>query len=278
MNVNRLVADLEPELCRLAGPDNPVEFSLCEGLTPVIAEPGNIAQIVTRLVILVRDFGPDGKTIQLSTAIVANTPVTNGLAAVGSFVSLSVSAAADGERVDDGMSTSRAILAQYGGTLTAVVEPGSAGSNGQIRYTLYVPLASSVNPIADRVPEPGCVMATVLLVEEEPLIRELSRDLLERQGFRVLTAGTAAEAERIARGEQSFDVLIADWATDDGKSGALAQLLRGMRPELRVLFISGYGDGPEAGIPRQDGSATLQKPFSGESLARKIRQLLGKPE
>ncbi len=276
IDINGLIADLEQELRQLAGPGNPLELSLCEDLTPVIAEPGNIAQIVTRLVILVRDFGPDGKTIQLSTAIVANTPVTNGLAAVGSFVSLSVYAAADGDRVDDGMSTSRAILAQYGGTLT------TAQSDGVIRYSLYLPLASGMHQGGDSslksVHQPGDAFVTVLLVEEEPLIRELSRDRLERQGFRVLTAGTAAEAERIARGEQTFDVLITDWATDDGKSAALVQLLRGMRPELRVLFISGYGDGAPAGIPRQDGSATLQKPFSGESLARKIRQLLGKPE
>jgi DNA-binding response OmpR family regulator len=115
------------------------------------------------------------------------------------------------------------------------------------------------------------------LVEEEPLIRELSRDMLERQGFRVLTAGNAAEAERIARGQRSFDVLITEWETGGGKGVALLQLLREMRPGLRVLFIAGYSDdsdGPLGQIPGRDGSAVLRKPFSGDALGRKVRQLL----
>ncbi len=205
----------------------------------------------------------------LSTSIEATGPAET----VGPFVSISVrclvtdTSSQDPElRPSIGMATTQAILAQYGGMITANVEPGCC-----VRYSLYLPLAGDASATHQVSADP---IATVLLVEEEPLIRELSRDMLERQGFRVLTAGNASEAERIARGQDAFDVLITAWATSGAAGAALVQLLRGMRPGLRVLFVAGYSDGSSDAITPPDGSAILQKPFSGDSLGRKIRLLL----
>lgn len=183
-----------------------------------------------------------------------------------------------------GMATTEAIVAQYGGTMTAAVEPSSGDAGAGVRYSLFLPAVSETTP-KNKVPAPpdthgtgGGYAASVLLVEEEPLIRELSRDMLERQGFRVLTAGNAAEAERIARGQETFDILITAWAADGRAGGGLVPLLRGMRPGLRVLFIAGYSDRLADPISPPDGSAILQKPFSGDSLGRKIRLLLERTE
>jgi two-component system, cell cycle sensor histidine kinase and response regulator CckA len=269
IDVNDFVTRLEPALIRLANPENSLTLSLSERPTPVTVDPGHLEHVISSFVSHAGEFGSGAKRIVLSTTIEATGPVET----VGPFVSLSVCChVADTSSQDPelrpwiGMATTRAILAQYGGMMSAAIEAPSC-----VRYSLYLPLASGTLPTPKPDAEP---VATVLLVEEEPLIRELSRDMLERQGFRVLTAGNATEAERIARGQDTFDVLITVWPTDGVAGNALVQLLRGMRPDLRVLFVAGYSDGSADSISPPDGSVILQKPFSGDSLGRKIRLLL----
>ena len=135
-------------------------------------------------------------------------------------------------------------------------------------YSLYLPLASGAR-LAKRsrnqALSPTSGATVILLVEEEPLIRELSRDMLERQGFEVLTAATIAEAKRIAAAGEEFHVLITARTSED---------IAGLRPGLRILFISGYSDDAPDLIPLPENAAILQKPFSGETLAGKVRELL----
>jgi DNA-binding response OmpR family regulator len=113
-----------------------------------------------------------------------------------------------------------------------------------------------------------------LLVEDEPLVRELSRDLLERQGYRVVLASDAKEAESISANAGSFDLLITDAVMPTITGAELARRIRAEHPGLKVLFIAGHTDEASS----RDGAAadepTLQKPFSAESLGRKIRQVL----
>lgn len=266
IDVNDFVRHLEPE--------NAVEFSLTEMATPVLVDPGHLKQAITSFLVHARDSGPDAARILLSTSIEAASPIGT----TGPFVSLSVRClSTDTEsqgaalRPWIGMATTQAILAQYCGMMTAAVEPCPGESGSGVRYSLYLPLASDASAMHGVGADP---LATVLLVEEDPLIRELSRDMLERQGFRVLTAGNSNEAERIARGQDIFDVLITAWATTGVAGTTLVQLLRSMRPDLRVLFVAGYSDGSGDSLAAPDGSAILQKPFSGDSLGRKIRLLL----
>ena len=107
----------------------------------------------------------------------------------------------------------------------------------------------------------------------EPLVRELSRDLLERQGYLVVLAGDPAEAERISSKGERFDLLITDLPTDPG-SADLVKILRATQPELKVLFISGYTQAGENSLPPDSSDSLLRKPFSADSLGRKIRQIL----
>lgn len=116
---------------------------------------------------------------------------------------------------------------------------------------------------------------TILLVEDEPLVRELSRDMLERQGYHVVTATDAGEAERLGNDRtQVFDVLIVELNLPGISGRELARRLRLVHPALRVLFIRGYSDS-QSGVDENppSGVAFLQKPFSAESLTRRIAQI-----
>jgi PAS domain S-box-containing protein len=110
---------------------------------------------------------------------------------------------------------------------------------------------------------------TILLVESDPLVRELSRDMLERQGYRVILALEAAEAERISA-RSRFDLLIVAVSAQE-----LAHRIRSIHPELHVLFVTGYEKNPTPeSPPNLPGLGYIEKPFSADSLSRKIRLLL----
>jgi len=165
-----------------------------------------------------------------------------------------------GESAAAGLSPAHAIVAQCGGFI--VCRPAG--------FHVFLPSAA---PSSDSGWQPAPGGQSILLVEDEPLIGELSRDMLERQGYRVVLASNAREAEQISRTAGSFDLLITDAVMDTITGPELARRLRTVNPRLKVLYISGYADSAErAHAP--DGGAFLEKPFSAESLGRKIRQIL----
>jgi DNA-binding NtrC family response regulator len=103
--------------------------------------------------------------------------------------------------------------------------------------------------------------------------------MLERQGYRVILASNAKEAEQIGGSAGTFDLLITDVVMPNITGAELARRLRAAHPGLKVLFISGYADDPpERDEAPAEGAAFLQKPFSADSLGRKIRQMLSRAE
>ena len=144
LDVNLLVTRLEPALVRLAGPEHELRVSLAGDVLPVFADAGHLQQIVSGFVIHARDCGSGAGKIRLTTALEAQTA-----GPPGPMVSLTVAGRAekdDGREEDPrpwiGMETTRAILAQYGGTMTAAAEPPDAESGCGVRYSLYLPLAT----------------------------------------------------------------------------------------------------------------------------------------
>ncbi len=260
-DVNALLVSIQPDMRRLVNGETQIVLSLCDGTTRVTADSAQLRQIVTDLVSHTLGTGAAG-VIELKTEIV----VSGSAGGKGSYVCLSVSN--DGGRKSPwiGMATAKAILAQYGGTLVTELRGKESGG---VRHSLHLPLAAEGSPGAAKSGNSG----TVLLIEEDPLVRELSRDMLERQGFRILLAGSAAEAERITNG-QAFDVLVMEWAVDGGSALSLVQRLRDKQPHLRVLFTTGYSGAHASPSIIPGGDALLAKPFSGETLGRKLRQLL----
>jgi DNA-binding response OmpR family regulator len=111
---------------------------------------------------------------------------------------------------------------------------------------------------------------TILIVEGEPLARDLSREMLERLGYRVIPAAGMDEAEKIAATGRRLDLLIASATLGPDTGAELAIRLRARRPALKVLLISGRTDA----LALNSGAEYLRKPFSHDSLGRKVRQIL----
>jgi CheY-like chemotaxis protein len=170
-----------------------------------------------------------------------------------------------GEAAAMGLSVMHATVNHCGGF---VVRHGDSG------FSAFLPCVPSMAAAA-AADSPG---QTILLVEDEPLVRELSRDMLERQGYRVLLAANANEAIQIGASAGAFDLLITDVSMPSITGVELARRLKSQHPRLKVLLISGYTeeDGVDSDDLGFDRSAVLQKPFSADSLGRKIRQLLSR--
>jgi DNA-binding NtrC family response regulator len=124
--------------------------------------------------------------------------------------------------------------------------------------------------------QPAGGTAAVLIVEDEPSIRTLTRTILERAGYIVLSASTATDAEALFVQEAGgIDLLVTDIALPDGNGPALFKRLSEKRPALRVLYMSGYTDETlvdQAALERAGGF--LQKPFPADALVRKVREAL----
>ena len=204
-----------------------------------------------------------------------------------------------GDSAAMGLSAVQAIMAQCGGFLvrttgvrtTGVLTTGSREADDRSRdsaFHVFLPSGAFL-PVA-ALPPSGVAQTiplmrgaedaageTILLVEDEPLVRELSRDMLERQGYRVILAANAGEAEQISGSAGSFDLLITDAMMPTISGAELARRLRAQHPGLKVLYISGYADN-EAGSDDagNERASFLQKPFSADSLGRKIRQVLNR--
>jgi two-component system cell cycle sensor histidine kinase/response regulator CckA len=207
--------------------------------------------------------------------------------AIGLFANPSFSAMDAGEGAVAGIFSTHAVITERGGFIAmdhskvdhGTMERGTVERGKAARPAFHVFLPCAIVPAGGH-GEPGSALAggeTILLVEDEPLVRELSRDMLERQGYQVVLASDANEAERISAVAGSFDLLITDAVMPSISGVELARRIRASHPGLKVLFISGYSDQPgERDQTVAEGAAFLQKPFSADSLGRKIRQVLSR--
>ncbi|MGH7316209.1 MAG: response regulator [Candidatus Rokuibacteriota bacterium] len=125
-------------------------------------------------------------------------------------------------------------------------------------------------------PEPETSPATVLVVEDEEEVRALARDVLEMNGYAVLEALDVADAVRLSETHPGpIDLLITDVMMPGASGPELARRLRGRRPGLRVLCMSGYPESTDARVGGEAGwTAWLQKPFTPDGLMRKVRDCL----
>jgi CheY-like chemotaxis protein len=172
-----------------------------------------------------------------------------------------------------GLSTVYGIIKQSGGSIEVYSEPGWGTT-----FKVYLPrVLERETPVSTQARSPSVGGSeTVLLVEDEEAVRRLARLVLEKMGYRVLEAASAEEAFSVATGHSGgIDLLLTD-SVMPGMSGPdLARSLRPRRPEMRVLFMSGYTD--DAIVRHgllEPTEAFLQKPFTPDVLARKVRDVL----
>lgn len=264
------------EAVRQAG----VNLSLSRDPATVYATPEQVETIVRELAANLRGRFP-AASLSLKTDLTelredfslqcANAPG-------GPYAVLSIGDSHSLEPIDNllrdpflaGMQAGESAAASLSPALAVITQCGGFVISRNAGFHVFLPSAASSREAGvERIPGGEAI----LLVEDEPLVAELSREMLEQQGYRVMLASSAGEAEQISRTAAGFDMLIADSVLDKAASAELIRRLRGTNPRLKVLYISGYAENPER-AHSADGSAFLQKPFSAESLGRKIRQIL----
>jgi two-component system, cell cycle sensor histidine kinase and response regulator CckA len=173
-----------------------------------------------------------------------------------------------------GLSTAYGIVKQSGGYIWVYSELGK-GTTLRVYLPRVDRTAGRVDASADR-PEPARGGETVLVVEDQPVVRAVAHRVLTKNGYRVLEAENGAEALRITEGQlPSIDLVVSDLVMPGMGGLELAAELRAQRPTLRILFMSGYTE--DAALRRnvlEPGEAFIAKPFTPEAFARRVRELL----
>jgi two-component system cell cycle sensor histidine kinase/response regulator CckA len=297
IDLNQTIMDLERLVPRLIGEDVSVVIALDPALALVRADPRQLEQVVLNLVVNARDAMPDGGRLTLETAndlVTESDPRASPDLPPGRYAVLTVSDTGTGmdpaivPNIFDpffttkepgrgtglGLATVYGIVKQAGGHVEVETAPGAGAS-----FRLYFPAAPAESAVAAAAApaEPGPRGSeTVLLVEDEESVRVFASKALEKQGYRVLQARHGRDALlRLADHEGPVHLVITDIVMPEMGGGELARRLAGERPEVPVLFMSGYTDDEVAqrGLGAEQGF--LQKPFTSDGLARKVREVLG---
>ncbi len=300
LDLNRLVNRMNKMLRRLIREDIDLRLALAPDLGRIKADPGQLEQVIMNLAVNARDAMPGGGRLTIETV---NLEVRENAADLpadlpcGSYIVLSVSDTGTGmtpeirSRIFEpffttkpkgkgtglGLSTVYGIVKQSGGGISVETEIGRGTT-----FRIYVPRTShpskQARTEAVRLPRKGT--ETILLVEDEPEVRKLAREMLMRQGYTVLEACDGPEAlETWARHPHSIDLALTDVIMPQMSGFQLAERLIAARPALRVLYMTGYSDDVIAGYGVVKKEAELlRKPFTSEALARKVRQALDDPQ
>jgi two-component system cell cycle sensor histidine kinase/response regulator CckA len=296
VDLNTLVEEIEPMLRRMIGEDVELITLTSPGLGMVRADPGQVEQVILNLAVNGRDAMAGGGKLTLETANVEigeehpREPVD---AVPGSYVMLAVSDSGCG--IDEhirahifepffttkgkskgtglGLSTVYGIVKQGGGHIRVDSEPGAGAT-----FRVYFPrVADGTAPSAE--PKPRSRRRgteTILLVEDEASVRRIVAEMLLRLGYTILEAPDARSAQTfVTEYEKPIALLLTDVVMPDLGGRDLARKLKTMRADLKVLFMSGYADDTvvQQGV-LEPGAAYLQKPFTPDVLASKIREVL----
>ena len=300
IDLNRVVLDLEPMLRRLIGEDLDLEIITDPWPVAVKADPGHLGQIIMNLVVNARDAMPRGGRLTLKTAPVDFTVGRHsrfGLTPPGAYVMLEVrdtgvgmdeatqahvfepffTTKEPGKGTGLGLSTVYGIVKQSGGYLDLESEPG-AGST----FTIYLPrLEAVLEPPKVKIPITASFRGeeTVLLVEDEDVLRALLAKFLRLYGYTVLEARHGGEALLICERHQGpIHLMVTDVVMPQMSGRELADRLTPLRPDMKVLYMSGYTEDALVQHGVTDLSASfLQKPFKPIDLARQVHALLHPP-
>ena len=300
LDLNAIVMNLDQLLRRLMGENIAMKTFVSKDVGAIKADPGQIEQVIMNLVVNARDALPDGGRILIETSNVEldsaytrdHTVVRPGpyvlLAVTDTGIGMTADTAAhifepfyttkeSGRGTGLGLSTVYGIVKQSGGYIWVYSELGKGTT-----FKVYLPR------VKDAVQAPAAEMPastarkgheTILLVEDEPDVRELTQMVLTERGYRVIEALTPEDAERLAGNNGAEIHLLLTDVVMPGMSGReLAKRLTGRYPNLRVLYMSGY----TYNVIAQDGTleegiSFLQKPFTPQVLTQKVRESLDRP-
>jgi two-component system, cell cycle sensor histidine kinase and response regulator CckA len=295
VDVNRLIGNLVRLLPPLIGDDLALVTVLAPSIAMVRADPGHLEQVVMNLVVNARDAMPDGGRLTIATAnehitdfdsraspelppghyvmlTVRDTGTGIDAATLPSIFEPFFTTKERGRGLGLGLATVYGIVKQCEGHIDVESTPGRGTT-----VRVYLPMARAESGAGG----PGVPSATrssriILLVEDEEPIRLFAKAALEEQGYRVLEAGHGWEAlMRLSEFDGAINLVIADVMMPEMGGSELARRLAVERPGLPILFLSGYTDDEMTLRGLGPPSAFVQKPFTPDVLARRVRELLG---
>ena len=298
-DVNALISGMADLVQRTVGPAIAVETISAAGLWPVLVDQSQLENALLNLCINARDAMPDGGKLTIETG---NRWLDRRAAAErdmepGQYVSLCVSDTGTGMSADTiakafdpffttkpiGMGTGLGLSMIYGfakqsGGQTRIYSELGSGS----MVCLYLPRhfgeAEKPDPVGEVSLEPQAREGqTVLVVDDEPTVRMLVVDVLEGLGYRALEAADGAAGLKVLNSNARIDLLITDVGLPGGMNGRqVADAARSVRPDLRIMFITGYAENAVLSHGHLDpGMQVLTKPFSMEALSQRLAELLG---
>jgi nitrogen fixation negative regulator NifL len=297
LDVAATIRGMEQMLRRVIGEDIVLAASVPEDLGQVRADRSQIEQVLMNLVVNARDAMPKGGTLRIEASNVTRAGVDRPAGALrteDSWVALTV--ADDGAGMSEetlrhifepffttkprgkgtglGLATTYAIVQQAGGFTEVASEPGSGTT-----FRVFLPRVKEIpQPSRERSGVRRIPLArgseTILLVEDEALVRKLASDVLTGRGYTVLSAASGAEALALAEANADAIALVVSDVVMPGMSGPeMAALLAARGFSFPVLYMSGYAES-DSGALLPAGSPLLQKPFSPDALAQRVRATL----
>jgi PAS domain S-box-containing protein len=297
VDLNQQLREARDMLGRVIGEDVRLTLNLCPREAPIHADPHQIDQVLLNLVANARDAMPNGGRIEIMTRMVKRKGRDPSLPPVDlgdDFVRLTLTD--DGEGMDEstrkrifepffttkekgkgtglGLATVYGIVSQNRGVITVKSAPGKGA-----RFDVVFPAArGKVSPEAAAKAPMRTGRGTILLVEDEEMVRSLARKVLASTGYRVLEASSGGDALVISeKCRADIELLLTDVVMPNMNGKELYHRLRARRPALRVLYMSGYTEDVIAhhGIV-EEGTPFLQKPFSIDALSRKVADVMSR--
>jgi PAS domain S-box-containing protein len=297
LDLNAVVKDMDKMMRRLIGEHIEMRTVLVGDLGRVKADPGQVEQVLLNLAVNARDAMPNGGSITVETANVeldANYAKTHRLTNSGRHVMIAVSDTGCGmsaelqSRIFEpffttkekdkgtglGLSTVYGIIQQSGGNVWVYSEPGHGTT-----FKIYLPRVDEVTPALESAVDISDKLGgteTVLLVEDDKAVRHMAQEILRLNGYKVLDASNGKEAIRVTEEYSGdIDLMVTDVVMPQIGGRQLAETLSLTRPQMRVLYMSGYTDDAIVHHGVLDGvAAFLEKPFTPDALALKVREVL----
>jgi PAS domain S-box-containing protein len=299
VNPAALISEFQRMLLRVIGDDIELRLVCPPGIGNIRVDPGQLEQVLLNLVVNARDAMPNGGTVLIALSnedVDASGSPGPDAPAPGSYVAIAVGDTGEGIAPDAmnlifepffttkapgkgtglGLSTVYGIIAQSGGHIRVASELGSGTT-----FTIHLPRSDKPEPAPAPLPmadlRSPTGTETILLVEDDGLLRPVTRMLLERLGYTVLVGENAAQAIGLSAAHRGpIDLLLTDVLMPGMSGRELAQVLAETRPEMPVLFVSGYTEEIVSEHGRLDSDCELlPKPYTVETLGRRIRDVLG---
>ena len=299
LDLREVVGNMSKMLQRLIGETVALDFHPPAGLPVVHGDTGMLEQVIMNLAVNARDAMPGGGALSISLSAVEVSEAyvhTHPEARPGPFVSLRVADTGTGmdaaviNRIFEpffttkevgkgtglGLATVYGIVKQHGGWIEVASEVGT-GSTFDVYFPSSGQAATTIGPGTDTTAFIRGGTETILVVEDEPVLRDLARVILEECGYRVREAANGHEALSVwEKHDGQVDLLLTDMVMPEGMSGMdLAEKLLSKQPKLKVIFASGYTvDQVSEDFLARNNARFMEKPYTRATLAKTVRQTL----